>query len=672
MSELRVETLTLPGAPLGPENPLPMFREPLAHREVKTDGSLPPDKLARIGMDTGFRVLPYRMQDQYTRQLQPLPFKAIILENDFLKATFLPELGGRLISLFDKTGSKELLFFNPHFQPANLAIRNAWFAGGIEWNIGQYGHTFHTCSSLFAAKIPGFSGESGLRLYEFERCKHLWWQIDFYLPPASHFLLAYTRVINPRTEPTSMYWWTNIAIPENETLRVLAPASHSIYLQREVHGFGLAEMPYLPSVSGKDATYPLNFPFANEFFFQCDETCMPWETGLDETGHGLVEASTPRLRFRKMFCWGSHSGGRHWQEFLAKPGMAYVEIQGGLAPTQVHGLEMPANTSWDWTQALGSIEVDPSSVHQASWSEASGAVERELFRRLSPTSLAEFESAARSHADTPPLELLHSGSGWGALEQIRLQSIGEALPSSAFSFPDPSGPEQKRWIELLTSCNFPSVDPQLPPGEWMVQSEWQALLESYLSTDGNNWFAWLHLGVMRMEQGDQAGAKFAWEKSFSLVSNAWAARNLAVLSRRQNDSETAHIWYQHAWDLSIIGAIPVGLAVEYLQELLDTGHPESVLLRCNELPEQVHQSDRVLVLEAQAALQIGHLDRVKTILEHDFALIREGELSLSDFWFDYWSQRELHKRWADLDGNQKIYLQKKFPPPSRIDFRMEG
>ena len=84
-----------------------------------------------------------------------------MLENEYLKATFLPEVGGRLISLFYKPLERELLHRNPVFQPANLAIRNAWFSGGIEWNIGQFGHTFTTCSPLFAGVIRGRAGRAG-------------------------------------------------------------------------------------------------------------------------------------------------------------------------------------------------------------------------------------------------------------------------------------------------------------------------------------------------------------------------------------------------------------------------------------------------------------------------------------------------------------------------------
>ena len=160
MTELSVEPLTLPGAALSGENPMPFFRDPAVNREVGVMDSLPLAKQELLGWETAFRVLPYRMQDQYTRQRQPLTFRSIVLENETLKATFLPEIGGRLVSLVHKPLRRELLHRNPVFQPANLAIRNAWFSGGIEWNIGQVGHTFTTCSPLFASAIQG-AGKQG-------------------------------------------------------------------------------------------------------------------------------------------------------------------------------------------------------------------------------------------------------------------------------------------------------------------------------------------------------------------------------------------------------------------------------------------------------------------------------------------------------------------------------
>ena len=81
------------------------------------------------------RILPYRMQDRYSRKRLPIKMKTIEMENKYLKAVFWPENGGRLYSLFDKVNNRDLLMTNPVYQPGNLAIRNAWLSGGIEWNL---------------------------------------------------------------------------------------------------------------------------------------------------------------------------------------------------------------------------------------------------------------------------------------------------------------------------------------------------------------------------------------------------------------------------------------------------------------------------------------------------------------------------------------------------------
>src|ERR1035437_7580947 len=141
MTALHMEPYRIWGARLEAENPLPMFRHPEPdNKNIFFDPSLPSGKKELAGWKTGQRTLPYRMQDRYSRKKEPRAFTSAVLENDILRAVFLPELGGRLVSLIHKPLQRELLARNPVFQPANLALRNAWFSGGVEWNIGHYGH----------------------------------------------------------------------------------------------------------------------------------------------------------------------------------------------------------------------------------------------------------------------------------------------------------------------------------------------------------------------------------------------------------------------------------------------------------------------------------------------------------------------------------------------------
>jgi tetratricopeptide (TPR) repeat protein len=608
-----------------------------------------------------------------------LTFRSVVLENEFLTATFLPELGGRLTSLLYRPLNRELLHRNPVFQPANLAIRNAWFSGGIEWNIGQYGHTFTTCTPVFASAIQGTEGlpdAPGLRIYEYERCKGLFWQVDFYLPSKLPFLVAYTRVINPSDSGTSMYWWTNVAVNESPGVRVLSPASHAIYIDfsQSDHGFGYTTLPALPSLNGADGTYSLNSTFANEFFFQCDGQAMPWEAALGPEGDGFVEASTARLKYRKLFCWGTHTGGRHWQEFLAEPGQAYLEIQAGLAPTQRHGLPIPGRTTWDWTQVFGYLAADPAQVHNQNWPDAVSHVDSALKTKISADRLYLLEQTCRLNADVPSTVILQAGSGWGALELARRSSQPNLypVPASFYFSSSTLGPEQRKWQHLLERGEFPTQDPALLPGEWMVQPEWEKLLNDSIAKKAD-WFALLHQGVMRMERGDESGAAEAWQASIALQPSAWAYRNLAVLSLRQDNPAAAFEYYEKAWEQACLaGQTPAALAIEYLQALNSARQYERAAQVYQSLPAEVQTSERIQILRGQAALGLGDLAVVEEVLQIEYAGVREGETSLTDMWFELWARRESQRTSRPLDDALRAEIQNRFLPPARIDFRSKN
>ena len=170
--KVKTEILTVKGAPLEGVSPLPSFRSRRS-QSFKTTERFPEELKATLGSHT--KVLPHLMQDRYSRKRLPLKLKCFTLENENLKAQFLPEYGGRLHSLYDKVRKKELLFKNPVIQPGNLAIRNAWLSGGIEWNIGNIGHTYTTCDNVFAAILTAPDGNDFLRIYEFERNKSIFW-----------------------------------------------------------------------------------------------------------------------------------------------------------------------------------------------------------------------------------------------------------------------------------------------------------------------------------------------------------------------------------------------------------------------------------------------------------------------------------------------------------------
>lgn len=667
MTSLTVVPYTLPAGRLGGENPLPVFRSLNENFPLGVDPRLPDGERRYAGWKAQHRVLPHRLQDDYDRLRRPRTFRALVLENEHLRATFLPELGGRLVSLVHLAEARELLDRNPVFQPANLAIRNAWFSGGIEWNMSCFGHHHLTCSPVFAARVRAPEGYDILRLYEFDRTKAFPWQIDFHLPPGSRFLLVRVRLLNPHAHEIPMYWWSNIAVPETPGTRVLVPAATCLH---NVGDLPLA-IADLPQLFGRDATYSSALPITHEFFYRLENARRPWIAAVAADGRGLAQLSTARLQGRKMFCWGMGSGGQNWQSYLSEPGRSYIEIQAGLAKIQAACLPMPAHTEWTWTEAYGLLEGVPGVLHSPDWTFAWQAAERSLEQLLPAQALESWHQAAAATATLPPSEILHVGSGWGALERLRAERQGvAALIPPEMEFPSASlGPEQQPWRTLLETGALPELPPTAPdPGSYMIQDEWRWLLERSLATgQGGHWLAWYHLGVARLEHHDATGARQAWERSLALHPTAWAHRNLAQVARQQGQSAVALGHYAQAW---ACGPHSSALAIEYAQYLADQQLYAQLDAFVGALAPAFAAHERMSIFRALAALKAGRLDDVAPMFSHPFATIREGELTLSNLWFEWHARRIAARENLPLDATLLARAQREFPPPANIDFRL--
>lgn len=668
MSSLRVTTRTMPAGDLGGENPLPPLGLDRPHHKPKPSADLPPGELQRLLYGRVPCPLPYAMQDGYSRTLAPREFLAVVLENEHLTATFLPELGGRLWSLRDKRSGKDLLSTNPVFKPVNIAIRGAWFSGGVEWNIGTIGHCPFTCSPLFAGVLEAPDHAPVLRMYEWERIRGVPFQIDAYLPDASPVLLVRVRIINPHDREVPMYWWSNAAVPEQDRTRVLVPATTAYKFAYS--GRGLVQVP-IPMVDGVDISYPRNGPKSSDYFFHIPDDARPWEVAVHGDGSGMVLASTGRLRGRKLFLWGMGPGGRHWQDYLSEGKATYIEIQGGLARTQAEHLPMPAGAHWSWTEAYGPVDLDPAEAQSPDWTRAVAAAESCVGRLIPFDELQRRHDDAAEWADMPPEETILTGSGWGALEELRT-GLGAAAPLSAGT---PFAPEsmtdaQHAWRGLLVTGELPRGDPSKAPDSFMVQAEWHQELERSLAAGrSDHWLAWFHVGNMRHYHGDRTGAAAAWETSCRRSDNAWALRNLAAVDAAARNAARAADRYTRALQLQP-SCLP--LLIEAGRKMVPTGHAGAWLSAAENLPQAARAHGRVRLLEAQAAFELGSFDTCRDILACPFIVedLREGEKTLTDLWFDLHAKRISREEGIEIDDALTQRVRREHPAPPHLDFRM--
>ncbi|MDD5598550.1 MAG: DUF5107 domain-containing protein, partial [Victivallaceae bacterium] len=306
-TKLYIENWNMSIADIGPCSPLPDLVEKAdPHVNIGADTEIPDEIRRNMGYGRIAGMLPYASQNGYSRERYPGALKMAVLESEYLRAVFAMELGGRLWSLYDKTAGRELLHRNSVFQPANLAIRNAWFCGGVEWNIGAIGHCPFTCSPMFFSRVAGKDGAPVLRIYEWERIRQVAFQIDAWLDENAPLLYIRVRLFNSHDYHVPMYWWSNIAVPELPGTRVIVPAGSAYSFAYT----GNLRQGGVPCCDGTDFSYPENNMQSADFFFNMANGERPWIAACGRDGYGLVQTSTSLLRGRKLFVWGMGRGGR--------------------------------------------------------------------------------------------------------------------------------------------------------------------------------------------------------------------------------------------------------------------------------------------------------------------------------------------------------------------------
>ncbi|MFE3522994.1 DUF5107 domain-containing protein [Streptomyces sp. NPDC059161] len=631
---VRRAVLTLPGAPLGEPNPLPALR-PRAETHVLDDRAregLPRDMARQIGYKPLETLLPVRVLDGYGRERDPVELDTIVIENDRLRATVLPGLGGRVHSLFHKPSGRELLYTNPVFQPADFALNGAWFSGGIEWNIGATGHTTLSCAPLHAALVPAPDGGEMVRLWEWERLRDLPFQVDLWLPDDSDFLYVGIRIRNPHEKTAPVYWWSNIAVEEGECTRVVAPADEAWHFG---YDHTLRRVP-VPVWDGADRTYPLRGEHPADYFYEVPDGARRWIASLDESGQGLVQTSTDTLRGRKLFLWGAGRGGRRWQRWLTEPGTAgYAEMQAGLARTQLEHVPLDPGGEFAWLEAYGPLEADGRAVHGDDWRAARAEVADRLEQALPRETVERAYAAWRPYADAEPGESLADGSGWGALEVLR---TGMKLPGTPF--PELMlNQEQWPWLELLRTGVLPEPRRVTPPGPTLVAPHWRDMLETAPADPLTEY----HLGIAQWHAGDRAQAVRSWERGLQLAPSRWPLlRCLAVADQLAGNAGRAADHYAEAFDDfceerrdgAQWTAASAALGREAIGALLAEHRTAAARAVWDRLRPAVRDRGRFRLIEAQLLLAEDEPAAARALFDAGFEVadLREGEETLNEVW----------------------------------------
>ncbi len=284
---------------------------------------------------------PWTRQDYLTGVKKDRTYKTLNLENPFLRVTCIPELGGRIYSVLDKTTNEEMFHKNDVIKPALIAMRGAWISGGIEWNVGPQGHTVFIMEPTLARVCMGDKGEATLIVGATDKTFGTRWEVRLSLWKDKAYLDEEIRLINPTDGVQPYYFWNNTAFPSLKGTRFIYPMT----LGCDHAGTSFFTW---PEFKGKDITWLKNYENMTSVF--------GYKVGFDFFGaydadrdRGIVSAADHhKVPGKKAWTWGKDDFGIVSQMSLTDVGRdasQYIEVQSGPLLTQADfGMLQPQQT----------------------------------------------------------------------------------------------------------------------------------------------------------------------------------------------------------------------------------------------------------------------------------------------------------------------------------------
>ena len=519
-------------------NPLPTF-----YNQCERSGS--------------FRVLPYPILNRYSDEAQSVHLPIITLENDYLRAQFLPENGGRLYSLYSKQQKRELLYKSPTLQPEDMSARNAYFPGGVSWNLTPDAHCPSSFEKVFFGKVDADAGYEFLRMYNYERTQGLLWQIDFHLSANSQELYAHVVIHNPHDFPTPIYWWANLDAAKMDDCRVFA-SGKSVALEE----------------SEEDISYPCNIDEEISLEFSCQESVThPWIALAYAKGCGTFLRSSSKRHMQKATYGNDH----------------FIELKSGGDADEPSGLILEAGESLSFTHAIGAVIFEEGDANLDSY-HTSHAIIKAMVNHTLPTSkLEQQELYFEQFIKLPCAKMLSSGEGWGALENMRRVFDNQPLLSESLIFPTESfTTAQYDWLAILNKAPLADLTREQIPRAWVTDMNYLSHLQSYLAAFPNNVTALLFMGTIFYENRFAEQATQAWHLVLEKGALTIALRNLAYASRASGFITEA-LSYMEQIDWHNILNIDRAYLEEYFALLLDDEQYQKMINHYNRLPAKLQQ-----------------------------------------------------------------------------------
>jgi tetratricopeptide (TPR) repeat protein len=298
-------------------------------------------------------IYPYTLQDEIASTPRDKEFHTLILENRYLVVTVITDLGGRVYSVYDKITEREVFYKNSVVKFSPLAIRGAFFSGGIEFSF-PVAHAPTTADPVNWDMRQNDDGSASIVFGGREHISNLRWMISLTLFPNRCALAQDVQLYNPSPIPGRFHYWTNASLEADDQTEFIYPLRRA----RSYEFAGTSSWPYarldltqedpgLPGMEGvpmwpaNRLQKPVNFRWQKNMLAQVSifGRNVEWDffgAWRHSANHGYAHFANARdVAGMKLWSWGNAPVGIVNQTALTDDGLVYAETQCGAMETQL-------------------------------------------------------------------------------------------------------------------------------------------------------------------------------------------------------------------------------------------------------------------------------------------------------------------------------------------------
>ncbi|HWB25589.1 MAG TPA: DUF5107 domain-containing protein [Chitinophagaceae bacterium] len=294
-------------------------------------------------------IYPYVSYSETSNRPVLKQYHFITLENNILKITICPGLGGKVMSVIHKPSGREVLYTPGIVRQTRILPRFYFVAGGIEVSF-PVSHTPVQNEKLLykVDKTPGriyvTCGEKELRF-------GMQWSVEYSLGTGDNFLTERVVYTNPTSAAHPWMSWSNAAIPAAPDTKFYFPRGRALSHSSVVDTIDWATQGPSTQADIKEMTgYFWQTKDANAF----GAYTPSFGTGLY---HIADEAITPGV---KLWSYGNGPDSA-WSVLSTAHHQTYLEIQGGPLGDQSIKAELQAGeTKWHteyWVPADKPLDI---------------------------------------------------------------------------------------------------------------------------------------------------------------------------------------------------------------------------------------------------------------------------------------------------------------------------